>query len=94
MNARPVQRNSRGETGGRLVRRRLSRQHDTSLDHLENEQRLLGALDAGEREQLAGLLRKLLVSPPIRELDPAIAGRATVAPDLVRPPNTAASAGR
>jgi DNA-binding MarR family transcriptional regulator len=42
------------------------------LDHLENEQRLLAALDAGEREQLAGLLRKLLVSPPIRELDPAI----------------------
>ena len=41
------------------------------LDHLENEQRLLGALDAGEREQLGGLLRKLLVSPPMRELDPA-----------------------
>ena len=41
------------------------------LDHLENEQRLLGSLDATEREQLAGLLRKLLVSPPIRELDPA-----------------------
>lgn len=41
------------------------------LDHLENEQRLLGALDPEEREQLAGLLRKLLVSPPIRELDPA-----------------------
>lgn len=40
-------------------------------DHLENEQRLLGALDAGEREQLAGLLRKLLLSPPFRELDPA-----------------------
>jgi DNA-binding MarR family transcriptional regulator len=43
------------------------------LHHLENEQRLLGALDAAEREQLAGLLRRLLVSPPIRELDPAIA---------------------
>jgi DNA-binding MarR family transcriptional regulator len=41
------------------------------VDHLENEQRLLGALDAGEREQLAGLLRKLLLSPPFRELDPA-----------------------
>lgn len=41
------------------------------LDHLDNEQRLLGAPDPGEREQLAGLLRKLLVSPPIRELDPA-----------------------
>ena len=41
------------------------------VDHLENEQRLLGALDADEREQLAGLLRKLLLSPPFRELDPA-----------------------
>ncbi len=43
-------------------------------DHLENEERLLGALDAGEREQLAALLRKLLLSPPFRDLDPA-AGR-------------------
>ena len=41
------------------------------VDHLENEQRLLAALDTGEREQLAGLLRKLLLSPPFRELDPA-----------------------
>jgi DNA-binding MarR family transcriptional regulator len=41
------------------------------IDHLQNEQRLLGALDAAEREQLAGLLRKLLLSPPFRELDPA-----------------------
>ena len=41
------------------------------VDHLENEQRLLGALDPDEREQLAGLLRKLLLSPPFRELDPA-----------------------
>ena len=41
------------------------------VDHLENEQRLLGALDTGEREQLAGLLRKLLLSEPFRELDPA-----------------------
>jgi len=45
---------------------------DTAVaDHLDNEQRLLVALDAGEREQLAGLLRKLLLSPPFRELDPA-----------------------
>jgi len=45
---------------------------DTAVgDHLENEQRLLEALDAGEREQLARLLRKLLLSPPFRELDPA-----------------------
>jgi DNA-binding MarR family transcriptional regulator len=41
------------------------------VDHLENEQRLLAALDSREREQLAGLLRKLLLSPPFRELDPA-----------------------
>src|SRR6476661_1853160 len=41
-------------------------------DHLENEERLLGALDPGERDQLAGLLRKLLLSPPFQELDPAV----------------------
>jgi DNA-binding MarR family transcriptional regulator len=41
------------------------------VEHLENEQELLGALDAQEREQLAGLLRKLLLSPPFRALDPA-----------------------
>jgi DNA-binding MarR family transcriptional regulator len=41
------------------------------LDHLENERRLVSALDADEREQLATLLRKLLVSAPFRELDPA-----------------------
>jgi DNA-binding MarR family transcriptional regulator len=41
------------------------------VDHLENEQRLLDALDAEERDQLAGLLRKLLLSPPFRQLDPA-----------------------
>jgi len=42
-----------------------------AADHLENEQRLLVALDPKEREQLAGLLRKLLRSQPFRELDPA-----------------------
>jgi DNA-binding MarR family transcriptional regulator len=41
------------------------------VDHLANEERLLSALDADEREQLAGLLRKLLLSEPFRELDPA-----------------------
>jgi DNA-binding MarR family transcriptional regulator len=41
------------------------------VEHLDNEQRLLAALDAGEREQLAALLRKLLVSPAFKELDPA-----------------------
>ena len=51
------------------------------VDRLENEQRLLGALDAGEREQLAGLLRKLLLSPPFRELDPAGKWRDSEPPD-------------
>jgi DNA-binding MarR family transcriptional regulator len=41
------------------------------IDYLETEERLLGALDAGEREQLTALLRKLLTSAPFRELDPA-----------------------
>jgi DNA-binding MarR family transcriptional regulator len=40
------------------------------IDHLANQQVLLSALNAGEREQLAGLLRKLLVSPSFRALDP------------------------
>ena len=43
------------------------------VDHLANEEHLLAALDSTEREQLAGLLRKLLLSPPFRELDPAAA---------------------
>jgi DNA-binding MarR family transcriptional regulator len=47
---------------------------DTAVvDHLANEERLLGALDGEEREQLAGLLRKLLLSEAFRELDPAAA---------------------
>ena len=46
---------------------------DTAVvDHLANEERLLAALDSDEREQLAGLLRKLLLSEPFRELDPAV----------------------
>ena len=45
------------------------------LDHLENEQGLLAALDAGERAELAELLRKLLASRAFRELDPAAEGR-------------------
>jgi DNA-binding MarR family transcriptional regulator len=44
------------------------------VEHLANEQRLLESLNAGEREQLAGLLRKLLLSPRFRELDPAAQG--------------------
>jgi DNA-binding MarR family transcriptional regulator len=45
------------------------------VDYLEDEQQLLSSLDADEREQLAGLLRKLLLSEPFRKLDPA-AGQA------------------
>jgi DNA-binding MarR family transcriptional regulator len=45
---------------------------DTAVsDHLENEARLLTGLDADEQEQLAGLLRKMLLSEPFRTLDPA-----------------------
>jgi DNA-binding MarR family transcriptional regulator len=47
------------------------------VDHLDNEHRLLGALDSEEREQLAELLRKLLSSPRFRELDPAASSRET-----------------
>ena len=45
------------------------------VEHLENEEQLLEALDPAERERLADLLRKLLVSEPFRALDPAV-GRA------------------
>jgi DNA-binding MarR family transcriptional regulator len=44
---------------------------NAAVDHLANEERLLTALDADERDQLAALLRKLLLSEPFRELDPA-----------------------
>ncbi|MDQ2965118.1 MAG: hypothetical protein M3R57_04665, partial [Chloroflexota bacterium] len=40
-------------------------------DHLESEERLLSGLDPDEREQLAGLLRKMLLPEPFRTLDPA-----------------------
>jgi DNA-binding MarR family transcriptional regulator len=47
---------------------------DTAVvEYLADEQRLLGALDPDEREQLSGLLRKLLLSEPFRTLDPAAA---------------------
>jgi DNA-binding MarR family transcriptional regulator len=60
------------------------------LDHLENEQRLLGALAGSEREQLAGLLRKLLLSPPFRELDPAAPDRESERADSPQPTTTPA----
>ena len=43
----------------------------TVLDHLANEERLLSALSAEERQLLAGLMRRLLLSEPYRSLDPA-----------------------
>ena len=54
-----------------LTDRGLELVDEAVIDHLENEERLLDALDDRERKQLAGLLRKLLLSPPFRELDPA-----------------------
>ncbi|HEY0442763.1 MAG TPA: MarR family transcriptional regulator [Candidatus Limnocylindrales bacterium] len=57
------------------------------LAHLENEERLLSGLDADEREQLAGLLRKLLLSPPFRELDPAAERKGTGSPREAGGPN-------
>jgi len=69
-------------------------------DHLENEERLLGALDPSEREQLTGLLRKLLLSPPFQELDPAVSrepgppGALSSQHDEVLPSQTALRPGR
>lgn len=42
--------------------------------HLDNEERLLGALSGTERAQLTRLLRKLLVSDAFTALDPAHSG--------------------
>ena len=52
------------------------------VDHLANEERLLGVLSASERSEVSDLLRKLLASEPFRALDPA--GRA---PDVRRSEN-------
>jgi DNA-binding MarR family transcriptional regulator len=41
------------------------------VEHLANEERLLGALSTPERHKLGNLLRKLLVSEPFLALDPA-----------------------
>jgi DNA-binding MarR family transcriptional regulator len=41
------------------------------VEHLANEERLLGGLSRAERKSLAELLRKLLLSEPFRALDPA-----------------------
>src|SRR6202011_6022968 len=44
---------------------------DAVVAHLANEERLVTALSARERAQLADLLRKLLTSEPFARLDPA-----------------------
>jgi DNA-binding MarR family transcriptional regulator len=58
--------------------------------HLANEERLLSALSSGERAQLTGLLRKLLVSDSFAALDPARSldqgSAATGSPARVRRP--------
>jgi DNA-binding MarR family transcriptional regulator len=41
------------------------------VDHFANEKRLLSGLSASDREKLADLLRKLLLSEPFHSLDPA-----------------------
>jgi DNA-binding MarR family transcriptional regulator len=41
------------------------------VEHLANEERLLGAVSKPERDDLGNLLRKLLVSEPFLALDPA-----------------------
>ena len=45
-----------------LTRKRKMVQQDLHPQHLTNEDRLLGALDADERRQLGTLLSKLLLS--------------------------------
>ena len=40
------------------------------IDHLANEERLLGALSPRERQELSDLLRRLLSSAPFQALDP------------------------
>lgn len=41
---------------------------EVTVAHLENERDLIAALGDGEREQLAGLLRKLQLGLPVRDL--------------------------
>jgi DNA-binding MarR family transcriptional regulator len=63
-----------GDRRGRLValtNRGLELVDAAVVDHLANEERLLGALSASERRALSDLLRKLLVSESFRALDPA-----------------------
>ena len=52
-----------------LTREGLKTVDAAVVAHLANEERLLGTLSATEREAIAGLLRKLLLSEPFAELD-------------------------
>ena len=52
-----------------LTREGLKTVDAAVVDHLANEERLLGALSATERGTIARLLRKLLRSEPFAELD-------------------------
>ena len=52
-----------------LTREGLKTVDAAVVEHLANEERLLGTLSATEREAIAGLLRKLLLSEPFAELD-------------------------
>jgi DNA-binding MarR family transcriptional regulator len=52
-----------------LTREGLKTVDAAVVDHLANEERLLGALSATERGTTARLLRKLLLSEPFAELD-------------------------
>lgn len=52
-----------------LTREGLKTVDAAVVEHLANEERLLGALSPTERETIARLLRKLLLSEPFAELD-------------------------
>ena len=47
------------------------------VDHIADEERLIAPLSRTQRQQLAALLRKLLLSEPFRALDPASVSAAT-----------------
>jgi DNA-binding MarR family transcriptional regulator len=55
----------------RLTQRGMRVCDQAHRDLLAHQEQLLGGISASERNQLSRLLRKLLVSPPVRSLDPA-----------------------
>ena len=56
------------------------------VDHIADEERLIAPLTRSERQQLAVLLRKLLLSEPFRALAPASVSAATARPTRRRRP--------